>query len=158
MGYSHHWYRPIDLPRDAWSAFLADWVKVQDALGLEGLKLAGPGGDPDDPPPANNLSVAFTGAGAARFEDFFLTRRFEHPERVKEDGRCFSFCKTGGRPYDLAVTSCLLVAKRHFGDALQVGTDGRDGDWQRAREVCEAALGYGQTFHVTDRYTLVCRA
>lgn len=147
MGYTHKWYRPPILPCDQWSRFVGDWMKVAVELMCHGPALAGPGGVLGDPLVMDHRLVAFNGAGDARFEDFYFARRFELPDRVR-DGRCFSFCKTAKLPYDLAVTACLLVAKRHFGDALSVFSDGEDDDWQAAREICQSVLGYGQDFHI----------
>jgi len=157
MGYSHKWYRPVILPIAKWRAFVADWTRVQGELFLRNLALAGPDGE--GAPILDDRLVAFNGAGEARYEEFLLARRFERPERVKEDGRCFSFCKTQFRPYDLAVTACLLVAKRHFGDDLSVHSDGEDKDWQATRDLCEGVLSYGRSFHVDadKQYQLIER-
>jgi len=162
MGYTHYWYRPLELPRDKWSAFLSDWTKVYDALIFRGIVLIGSAERLDDPPVMNRWMVAFNGDPA--YEDFLLARTYESPHRMKEDGRCFSFCKTQMLPYDLSVTSCLLVAKHHFGDLLIVGSDGDDSGWQAARELCEGVLGYGRAFHIADdpgthnRVLIECRA
>jgi hypothetical protein len=41
----------------------------------------------------------------------------------------FNLCKTQGKPYDAAVTACLLVARDHFPpDELEITSDG---DWNR---------------------------
>lgn len=162
MGYTHYWYRPLELPRDTWSAFLRDWTRIYDELVFRGIVLTASTERPDDPPVMNRWMVAFNGEPAC--EDFLLACAYELPHRMKEDGRCFSFCKTQKLPYDLAVTSCLLVAKRHFGDTLSVASDGEDEDWRGARELCETVLGYGQAFHITHdagvsgRVLIKCRA
>src|SRR5262245_47480611 len=146
MGYTHYWYRPLDLPRDKWGAFLTDWIRVYDELIFRGIVIGGAAERPEDPPFMNRWLVAFNGVPPC--EDFRLERTYEFPQRMKEDGRGFSFCKTERLPYDLAVTSCLLVAKRHFGDALAVLSDGQDRDWEAARELCDSVLRYGRTFHI----------
>jgi hypothetical protein len=159
MGYTHYWYRPLELPRERWTPFLGDWLKVYDKLVLRGLSLSDPD-SPALPPVFHEGLVAFNGRPG--WEPFLLSRRYERQDFVKPDGRCFSFCKTARRPYDLAVTACLLVAKRAFGSILTVSTDGEDADWQAARDLCQEVLGYGRDFRIAsddagNRYALVER-
>ena len=50
--------------------------------------------------------------------------------------------KTNRKPYDLAVMSCLIIAKHYLGGKLEIGTDGTMEDWNPARELCMLRLGY----------------
>jgi hypothetical protein len=58
-----------------------------------------------------------------------------------EDGY-FACTKTAYKPYDVAVTAFLILAKHHLGDAIKVSTDGEPKDWEDGRMLCEAVLGY----------------
>lgn len=44
----------------------------------------------------------------------------------------FQFCKTARKPYDTAVTACLLLAKHHFGSAIEITSDGGPEGFNRA--------------------------
>ncbi len=60
-----------------------------------------------------------------------------------EDGRVECSCKTAFRPYDLAVTAFLVIAKHRLRGELQVQTDGEPCHWAEAFALCQAKLGYG---------------
>jgi hypothetical protein len=62
----------------------------------------------------------------------------------------FSCTKTAFRPYDLAVTAFLIIAKRYLGDDIKVSSDGEDENWQEAKQVCEAFLDYGLKFQLAE--------
>jgi hypothetical protein len=59
-----------------------------------------------------------------------------------EEGRCFDSCKTGFRPYDLAVQCLLLISKHHLDDRIEVWSGGSDFHWNDPRRLCYAYLGY----------------
>lgn len=59
-------------------------------------------------------------------------------------GKYFDCCKTAYKPYDLAVSCALLIAKRHMGALLVVASDGDNDQWADTRMTCQHFLGYGQ--------------
>jgi len=61
-------------------------------------------------------------------------------------GKYFQFCKTAFRPYDLAVTAFLVVAKHHLGERILVESDGMIAHWMDAIKICQNVLGYGWDF------------
>lgn len=63
-------------------------------------------------------------------------------------GKVFNCCKTAFRPYDLAVTAFLVIAKHYLGDEIIVKTDGMHIHWQDAINICQNVLGYGSEFVV----------
>lgn len=63
-----------------------------------------------------------------------------------EKGRVFNFCKTARKPYDGAVTACLIALKHYFGDAVSIGSDGYGDEWEPGRQLCQKACGYGKDF------------
>jgi len=74
---------------------------------------------------------------------------------VYNDPRCvgkyFQFCKTAFRPYDLAVTSFLVIAKHHLGERIIVRSDGTIAHWMDAVKLCQNVLGYGLDFELDER-------
>lgn len=65
-----------------------------------------------------------------------------------ENGRWFKHCKTGYRPYDIAVQATLLAAKRHFGDRIRIDSDGSESDWLNGLFLCMSTCGYGEQLPV----------
>ena len=57
------------------------------------------------------------------------------PEDRAEGEWASNFTKTAFRPYDLAVTAFLLIAKHHLGRELSVDTDGEQAQWEDAAEI-----------------------
>lgn len=64
-------------------------------------------------------------------------------------------CKTCFKPYDLAVTACLLIAKKHLGSELIIKSDGNDNHWFDAKLLCSTILGYGLEFCISRRGVLM---
>jgi hypothetical protein len=60
-------------------------------------------------------------------------------------------CKTGFRPYDLAVQCVLLIAKHHLQDRIQVWSGGSDYHWRDARLLCYVHLSYPLNQYKIDR-------
>lgn len=79
--------------------------------------------------------------GNCSYETFRLLRSCDELRKVK-DGRYSDSCKTGFRPYDLAVQCALLIAKHYLGDRLQVWSGGTDFHWNDARLLCYSRLNY----------------
>lgn len=93
--------------------------------------------------------------GDCSYETFDFPRRMGKEEvdrndriHALDDGWKFEFCKTAFRPYDLAVTACLIVAKHHLGKDLKVRSDGDADGWFDAAMLCQQHLGYGLDFRV----------
>lgn len=53
-----------------------------------------------------------------------------------------NFCKTARKPYDLVVTSLLLLAHEHMPDSYNIRSDGKFNDWQDAMELNAKLFGY----------------
>ena len=68
-------------------------------------------------------------------------------DRAGARGLVFGFCKTNYRPYDLCVQACLIVLSRRV-SRFYVTSDGCSGDWDDARRLCVAKLGYGEGFEL----------
>lgn len=88
-----------------------------------------------------------TCGGDCSHEGFILSRTFEpYTNQTKSHGMWFDFCKTAFKPYDLAVTACLVIAKHHFKNDIVVSSDGEMENWVEAMTLCEMELGYGMDF------------
>jgi hypothetical protein len=64
-------------------------------------------------------------------------------------GKYFQSCKTAFRPYDLAVTAFLVIAKHHLGEKILVESDGTIAHWMDAVKLCQNVLGYGYDFELS---------
>jgi hypothetical protein len=88
--------------------------------------------------------------GNCSYETFRIDRVCNEPEKV-QDGRCSDSCKTGFRPYDLAVQCVLLIAKHYLKDRIQVWSGGSDYHWNDARLLCYVHLSYPLNQYQVDK-------
>jgi hypothetical protein len=65
-------------------------------------------------------------------------------------GLVFYWTKTAFKPYDVAVTAALLIAKRYLHEQLVVHSNGLDEQWADAKELCQQQLGYGDWFAIIE--------
>lgn len=88
--------------------------------------------------------------GDCSCESFVFPRVYVPPawHEPEPNGLWFEFCKPGFKPYDIAVTAFLVIAKHHLGDHIIVATDGEDAHWFDGRMFCMTELGYGLEYHV----------
>ncbi len=68
----------------------------------------------------------------------------------KNDGLIFECTKTAYKPYDLAVTVCLVIAKHHLKKGIKVSSDGEIENWEEAMQLCQHFLGYGEGFKLEE--------
>lgn len=83
--------------------------------------------------------------GDCSYESVWFDRCID-TEWTDEDGTSSSFCKTAFRPYDLALTVFLLIAKQHLGREFRIKTDGEAAQWEDAQRLCQAELDYSLSF------------
>lgn len=88
--------------------------------------------------------------GNCSYETFTLARVCNDENKLRE-GRCSDSCKTGFRPYDLAVQCVLLIAKHQLKDRIQVWSGGSDFHWNDARLLCYVRLDYPLSQYKIDR-------
>jgi len=90
--------------------------------------------------------------GSCRCESFHLARIKQiHPgETPDEQGFFGEGTKTAFRPYDIAVTAALLIAKRHLHDSLTINSCGTESQWLDAKRLCQRILGYGDWFGIVE--------
>ena len=125
MGYTHYWTIKEELTREQFITW-AEGVKVIVETAIEAGIPLGNGLGEDAPEIADNV-VAFNGVGNQGVETFGIT--------IDDEG--FDFCKTGRAPYDAAVTASLIHAKKIFGDAIEITSDGSWNNWEGGRLLYE---------------------
>lgn len=141
MGYTHYWYIADEISQDSWDKFLGDFRTIlpefKNILDIQG-----------DQKLEHDKDVIFlNGIGELAHESFLLERVTDisgFTQRDDDDGLIFKFCKTAQKPYDIAVCSALIIAKKHFGESIRISSDGENHDWQEAKTLCENTLGYGE--------------
>lgn len=134
MGYTHYWTIKGFIKSVEWSNFITDFQKClpkfQQLLEDKGSqKLL-----------VTSDIVFFNGIGEEGHETFSLG--------LKDEG--FSFCKTAQKPYDIAVTTALIIAKKYFGDSIEIYGDGGVEGFQEAKNLCQSRLGYGDKIEVDN--------
>lgn len=149
MGYTQYWYRPKVIPKRTYDAIVRDFRKMLPELGREGVRLQY---EYDSPRPIEltETNVHFNGVGDEGHETFSFPRVY-HPyegDTSYSDNKnlFFDFTKTARKPYDLAVTSFLLIAKHYLKNDIVIHSDGSDEDWVKARKLVQKQLGYGKDF------------
>ena len=71
-----------------------------------------------------------------------------HPTEENGKGWQSNFCKTAYKPYDLAVTAFLIIAKHHIKEKIWIASDGETQHWADGRILCEQFLKYGIGFEL----------
>ena len=138
MGYTHYWYWDTSAPKEKIAAVASALQILRPRIEREmGAQIAGPDGTGD--PEISDGQICLNGPEDGMCEALVLSPDVGWPQ---EDGKRFKFCKTRRRPYDLAVTACLLLAKRQYGRCIDVRSDGESKDWALAERIVREELGY----------------
>jgi hypothetical protein len=129
MSYTHYWRYQPDAPvyAQAWPTLVLDTAQILAEVHRT-APLAGP--DRTGPPLLDmNAGIAFTSALDVGCDGFRLLPPGPHRRR-------WFFCKTRGRPYDLAVTSTLLHCHLAMPDTFAIGSEAPwHRSWQPARDL-----------------------
>jgi hypothetical protein len=91
--------------------------------------------------------------GSCRYETFSFARQMTVDQymRPTAKGLFFDCVKTAFRPYDVAVTAVLLIAKRYLHDELIIHSGGAETQWADAKRICQQVLGYGDWFGIVEQ-------
>ena len=152
MGYTHYFYRKPKLNPNRFAKVVEDFKIAINLIRDKGIDICGWNGSGD--PILNDLEIRFNGMADQSHETFILLLNYKKPDYQKADffepgkskGLAFQFCKTAQKPYDLAVMTALVIAKHHLKDQIHISSDGEDGDWAAARDLCQLVFGYGADF------------
>jgi hypothetical protein len=115
---------------------------------LQTIDVSLGGFDGTENPVFSEEHIVFNGAEGNGCEPFEIAR-VEFDRRGRD--KVLSSCKTEQTPYDICVQVSLVILKHHLGDAICVGSDGADTDWEEARKICQECLGYGMDFKLEDK-------
>lgn len=164
MGYTHYWYRPKEIPKDAWTAWTKD-IKRLTAVFLgqsdRTYRVAQEhDNNPWQAPTVTASQVRFNGYPREQGHETFHVERVykdQYGRGPKPDGTFFAFCKTARKPYDDLVVACLVALKHHFPEVI-VSSDGEDKDWRTGAwepatggiPLCQEVLDYGQEYYVFE--------
>jgi len=156
MGYSHYWSIPLAHPdyATAWPAIIDDTRRIIDVVRAAGVVIAGPDGyrrpvlDPVE-------GIAFNGDATTDldYETFLLT-----PPVPADQTRTVGVCKTGRKPYDLAVAAVLLRCRLRLPGVFLLRSDGAwEQEWARGvipgvPAIPGAASGVGARRLVADLF------
>jgi hypothetical protein len=132
MSQTHFWRRPTELPAKTFRTAVTDIERVLASLDIELAGFEGHGAPIFKPD-----VVVFNGTNRASCEPFEI-HQTEFDRRGRPD--TFSFCKTQGLPYDLAVKIALVTLKLHFGTQLIVTSDQPNSAWSKARDIVAKAV------------------
>ena len=91
--------------------------------------------------------------GDCSHETFALEQKFDTTTAWSDEntkGKHFQFTKTAYKPYDLAVTVCLVIAKHHLKDDITISSDGEMIHWEEAMQLCQHFFGYGKDFALDE--------
>ena len=144
MGYTHYWtIFQEEIPQDIWRSFASDFIKIlpqfMDKLDHE----------TDQKFDINGNHIIFNGIGEEGHETFSMNTKNKMEESHTGNIEYFDFCKTARKEYDIAVCCALIIAKKYFGDIINVSSDGSDEDgWDKAKELCQKVLRYGKSFDI----------
>lgn len=121
MGYTHYWTIKEPIDSDAWDKLRKGIQQIVGTAQDAGIDIK------DD---SNDERIVFNGVGAGEHESFFLELGDEE----------FNFCKTAGKPYDMAVTASLILLKKELGDAVIIKSDGTWADWESGQLLYETVF------------------
>lgn len=157
MGYSHYWRKDVAIPRRQFHAIVSDFKKILPTLRSRGVRLR-LDFDNSSPIELDDERVQFNGVGENGHETFIFERVYvtHDPYERNRRGKKSGFVKTAQKPYDLAVTSFLIIAKHHLGSSIIVSGDGTDPDWAEAKELVQSKLHYGEKCHINPKRVLLC--
>ncbi len=127
MGYTHYWVYKDPSP-EAMQKVITNVRAIvldQQAI-LAGIEGSGK-------PLMNDEGIFFNGIDAEAHETMCI-------DREPENG--FHFCKTAEKPYDVAVTACLIVLQHFLKDAVEVSSDGEAKDWVAGLNLAESVTGH----------------
>jgi len=151
MGYTHYYYVSEKFDATLFKKVVDDFKKLLKPISDKAIVLAN--GMGEDEPIINYNEIVFNGLGELSHETFCLESKHEIQDwqkDMKKGELIFQFTKTARKPYDIAVTACLVIAKHHFGEKIRISSDGSNQEWNDGKKLCQKVLGYGQDFKLDE--------
>ena len=135
MGYTHYWKFKQEPTPEKFTEFVEGVRQITATADEAGIPIG------EELYESNY--VRFNGVGDGAHESFYI----ELP--VGDERYDYGFCKTAEKPYDTAVTASLILAKKIFGEDIEIRSDGNWSDWQGGQ------LLYESVFNVQPENVLV---
>lgn len=139
MGYTHYWKFNQEPTPEKFAEFVTGVKQITataDEAGVAiGEELYGSEG------------VQFNGVGDGAHETFYIGLPIG--DKQYDDGKGWDWCKTAQKPYDMAVTASLILAKKIFGKDIEIKSDGNWSDWESGQ------LLYESVFNIEPENVLV---
>ena len=145
MGYTHYYSRHSDKSNSAetYDRFRHGAERIIIECQARGITIADGFGEKAGYWENTESRVAFNGFGENAHETFAWEAICAmQPEYRKGEEMFFDFCKTQEKPYDAAVTACLLWLKECYGDAVEISSDGYWDEWRAGRDIFREVFGY----------------
>jgi hypothetical protein len=124
MGYTHYWKFKQQPSAQKFAEFVEGVKHITATADEAGIALSEEVYKPSH--------VSFNGVGAEAHETFYI----ELP--VDDERYDYGFCKTAEKPYDMVVTASLILAKKIFGEDIEIKSDGNWDDWQSGQLLYES--------------------
>ena len=128
MGYTHYWKVIKPLSEEAYEAFIMDIAEV----GFHQAKFIDNTLDKTE----KDDAIYFNGIGPESHETFVWENKVID----------FNFCKTARKNYDPAVCAVLILVKKHYGEGVEISSDGNWSEWKLGRNIIDDIFGtpYGE--------------
>jgi len=122
MGYTHYWRtKEAEYDNQDFKALSNDAIKIVHEAIEAGIDIV---------ETYDTDFISINGVKENGHEDFVFNR-------IPEG---FEFCKTAGKPYDMAVVAILIRAKKILGDKITLKSDGNWDDWEGGRLLYETVF------------------
>ena len=146
MGYTHYWTQSRAFNATDWAQIVADVNAILRAAEVTGIVFGDASGDATESVPDvfkddSGAHVMFNGLADESHETFSIDQKRAPLESWQaKDRRGWGFCKTARKPYDVAVTACLIYLESVYPDHYSVSSDGDTDDWQAGIALARCAL------------------
>ena len=84
--------------------------------------------------------IAFNGIGSESHETFVWENKVID----------FNFCKTARKAYDPAVCAILILVKKHYGEGVEISSDGNWSEWNPGRLIIADIFGAEYGSHMGE--------
>ncbi len=118
MGYTHYWKKRGTSTPLAFEEFIFEAEKIF---------------------AVSDVAIATSIRGEERL-DFNGMPPDDYEDFVLKNASGDNFCKTQFRPYDEVVCAVLILAKKHFGSAITISSDGSWEEWAPGRDLYQTTF------------------
>lgn len=158
MGYTHYWRRHDHTQattharaqaREAYGRLVLDAQRICKQAQENGIALANGMGEDGTQPDFTEGYFALNGVGKDGHETLYWSAEVSVAEwdrdSIEKGEGVFNFCKTAYKPYDAVVTAILLRASQHYGNLVNVTSDGTWSEWADGLALYEQTFGVPYT-------------